>query len=118
MQMRGRAVCLWAVVIALALATPQASAQQPADSEKLAEMCKKVLCRQPTTIKLTLDNGKPFETTFKYPVPIVIRDNVTVLPGEKIFLEADRQGDRLVNLRAVESNRNPDKTIVIEFEHS
>jgi len=62
-----------------------------------------------------LDNGKPFETTFESPLPIVQNGWVSVFPGETVFVEAEVSGDHLVNLRAVKNKEHPEKTLTFEF---
>jgi hypothetical protein len=97
------------------LCIPHGNAQQAANPEELRKLCETILCRKPGVVRLTLDNGKPFETTFDAPVPIVQNERVSILPGETVFVEAEVSGDRLVNLRAVAAIEHPEKTLTFEF---
>lgn len=92
-----------------------AIAQEPGDAEQLRKICKAILCREPGSVRLTLDNGETFETTFAVPLPIVQNEWVSIYPGETVFVEADVSGERLVNLKAVETNRHPEKTLEFKF---
>lgn len=105
--------------LALALAVggcaePSASAdttRQPANADEVIAFCKTVLCRDPGTVRLTDDQGKPFETTFELPVPIVQNDWVSIFPGEIIYVEAETGAGRLVKLKAVAANDHPGRTL-------
>lgn len=104
-----------AAICAAAPAAAQDSGATPT-REELAELCKTVLCREPGTFRLTLDDGRQLETRFDAPRPIVIGgERVTIYPGEMIFIEADVSGDRLVNLRAVEAIADPARTIELKM---
>lgn len=101
--------------LSLLAALPPSAAQQPADPQELYKLCETMLCRPPGSVRLTLDNDEPFETRFYFPRPIVQNEWVSIHPGETVFVEADVRGERLVNLKAVESNDNPDRTLTFEF---
>jgi hypothetical protein len=47
--------------------------------------------------------------------PCVDGEWVNLIPGERIVLEADVQGDALVNLRHVETPEHPSQTITLEL---
>ena len=103
------------VAISLLLARAATSAQQPANPDELKKFCETVLCRKPGVVRLTLDNGKAFETRFDLPRPIVQNEWISVFPGETIYVEAEASGNRLVNLRAVEAIEHPEKTLTFQF---
>jgi hypothetical protein len=103
-----------AVLGLLAILSP-CRAQEPVNPEELRKLCETMLCRGPGSVRLTLDNGEPFETRFGFPRSIVQNEWVSIHPGETVFVEAEVRGERLVNLKAVESNDNPDRTLTFEF---
>ena len=92
-----------------------AQIREPADPQKLRELCETILCRETLSVRLMLKDGKPFEMKFDIPVPIVQNNWVSVFPGDTLFIEADVQDNRLVNLRAVSQNKNPEKTLELRF---
>jgi len=104
-----------ALVLTLSVPLSHSSAQQPANPEELRKLCETVLCRKPGVVGLTLDSGKPFEKKFDLPRPIAHDGWVSVFPGETIFVEAEVHGSQLINLRAVERNDHPEKTLSFQF---
>jgi len=50
------------------------------------------------------------------PSPIVSGDLITVLAGEKVFVEGDLKDGRLTNLVAVQQASHPDRTLVFELK--
>jgi hypothetical protein len=63
-------------------------------------------------------NEKEF-TEIDYPArPCVLHDLVNLIPNETIFIEADIQGTKLVNLKYVENLINPGKTLEIQFKQN
>src|SRR5215813_8698388 len=114
--MRGlRFLVLATLGVSLFLQPPRGLAQQPANPEELRKLCQTILCREPGVVHLTLDNGKPFETKLDWPQPITQNGWISVFPGETIFVEAEANGDRLTNFRAVKTNDHPEKTLTFEF---
>jgi hypothetical protein len=77
--------------------------------------CETVLCRDPGTVNMQLENGEPYIIKIDAPTPYVDKDVVTILPGETLFIEGDTDGDNLVNLRAVSKERDPARTVTFEF---
>ena len=78
-------------------------------------MCKKVLCRQPTPIRLRLKGGKAFETLFPQAMPIVSGGLVTILAGETVLIEATLKDAVLVDLVAVPKVIHPERTLVFKL---
>jgi hypothetical protein len=90
-------------------------AKTKARSQTLERICEHTLCRQPQTIRLIRDDGSVFESSFDVENPIVRKGWVSIFPGETLFVEADRDENRLVNLRAVKQVRDPDRTLEFRF---
>lgn len=84
-------------------------------ARQLEAACRVALCHEPKTIELKMPQGKPFRFQARTPVPIVMSGIVTILPGETIRVEATRQGDRLVELKAVASVVHPERTLMFSF---
>jgi hypothetical protein len=95
--------------------SPQAGAEEAAASERLARFCETSVCRGPGEIRLTTNDGHVAVTRFDTPLPIVSDDGISIFPGESLLVEADAEGDRLVNLRAVRQIRSPEKTIALRM---
>ncbi|NIO38738.1 MAG: hypothetical protein GTO41_00175 [Burkholderiales bacterium] len=93
----------------LVLAKTKARSQTP------ESICEHTLCRPPQTIRLVMDDGRVFESSFAVENPIVHKGWVSIFPGETLLVEADRDGNRLVNLRAVKQMRDPDRTLELKF---
>ena len=85
------------------------------DVEALKHICQRELCRPPLTIRLRDKNGRMFESSFDVENPIVRKGWISIFPGETVFVEAERKGMRLVNLRAVKAVRDPSKTLEFKF---
>ncbi len=47
--------------------------------------------------------------------PCVIDNAINLVPGEKVLVEAEIKGNKLVNLKHVEKIENPDITLELEF---
>lgn len=99
----------WFMSPDLVLAKTKARSQMP------ESICEHTLCRPPQTIRLMRDDGSVFESSFDVENPIVHKGWVSIFPGETLFVEADRDENRLVNLRAVKQMRDPDRTLELRF---
>jgi len=80
----------------------------------LSDFCADKLCRKNVTITFNTPNGVFDEFLPNY-FPVVQGERLSVLPNEKLFIEAELQNDTLTNYRWVESNQHPDKTLVISL---
>jgi len=68
-------------------------------------------------VKLIVD--KDHYTEINYPArPVVVDGLINMIPGEEIFIEAEVSGDKLVNLKWVDTVKNPDRTIKLSFSQS
>lgn len=80
------------------------------------EICQRVLCRQPTTVRFLLKDNKVLEVPFQDVSPIVLPNGwVTVLPGEEIHIAFDVEGDSMRNPRAVKSATETKNTLSFRF---
>jgi hypothetical protein len=50
--------------------------------------------------------------------PVIQSGVISILPGEKLFIEADLVDNKIVNLKHVKTNLNPARTFVLEFDQS
>jgi hypothetical protein len=110
------------IALLLAFFTQAASpapTASPTDQATIAteveEVCRRVLCRNPKTVRLRLEGGKSFEMTPSAPTPIVTGDVVTVMPGETVMVEASLKDGRLVDLTAVPKVSKPQRTLVLSL---
>lgn len=90
-------------------------AKSKARSQMSESICEHTLCRPAQTIRLVKDDGSVFESSFDVENPIVHKGWISIFPGETLFVEADRDENRLVNLRAVKQVRDPDRTLELRF---
>lgn len=102
-------------VTAWLLSSDLVLAKTKARSQTSERICEHTLCRPPQTIRLIRDDGSAFESSFDVENPIVHKGWVSIFPGETLFVEADRDENRLVNLRAVKQVRDPSRTLEFKF---
>lgn len=105
-----------ALLVALVLQTPGVPMGEDAAAVELQQVCKAVLCRAPTPVRLKLPDGTTFAATPSLPTPIVSGDYITVMPGEKVFVEAEAKDGALKNLVAVRRLAHPERTLVFDFK--
>jgi hypothetical protein len=92
-------------------------ARTPAeDKAALKQLCAKLLCRGKTQVTLNMGQGKTFVRDFDEFNPVVMGNDITVLPGETLFIEAEERAGRLEKLKAVFSVRDPARTLIIKFK--
>jgi hypothetical protein len=114
----------WLVVMLLAGCGHETEAPAPAtaanpppaplpEPHSLDEACARWKCRPATPVKLETPEG-PFETTVGR---TVYSDGqvVRILPGEKLVVTGDVQGDKLVNLRVLDAPAERD-VLLLSFE--
>ena len=98
------------------LARPElALAKTSTRSQATEHVCQHTLCRSPQTIRLIRDDGGVFESTLDVENPIVNKGWISIFPGETLFVEADSDENRLVNLRAVTQVEDPARTLEFKF---
>jgi hypothetical protein len=86
---------------------------QPA-SISLEEYCAANPCRRNVKFQLRT-NHDPINETVPMYWPAVLNDEISILPGEKLYIEATLDKQKLTSLKQVEAVSNPSKTLVIEF---
>jgi hypothetical protein len=114
----------WVVVMLLAGCGHEVEAPAPStpanpppaplpEPRNLDEACARWKCRPATPVKLETPDG-PFETTVGR---TVYSDGkvVRILPGEKLIVTGDVQGDQLVNLKVLEAGAERD-VLLLSFE--
>jgi hypothetical protein len=103
------------IVFAFTLALSAAAQQKPQTAEEAREeICKKVVCREPKTVNLKLNNKEVL--AFDFPkIPYVAEGYINVLMGEKIYVEFDEAANTLTNARYVEQIKAAEKTVTFEL---
>ncbi|HEY1991718.1 MAG TPA: hypothetical protein VGH71_04600, partial [Gammaproteobacteria bacterium] len=101
--------------------TAPAAAQPAAPAKQITaeQACKDphIQCLdQPIDISLRMPDGQTFTETLPPPNPLLQYGNIYLFPGLTLYIEADVDGDRLVNLLMVPGNVHPEKTLVLTFE--
>jgi hypothetical protein len=103
---------LFMLGLVMADQAPAAAPKNP----KIEALCKTVLCRPPSPIRLRLKDGKVFESVFPQAVPIVSGEMVTILPEETVMVEAKLENGFLVELMAVSKIVHPERTLVFNLK--
>lgn len=94
----------------------QVSVSDEEAAKDLNQICEKVLCREPTTVRMLREDGSTMEVPIRIRLPFLQPNGwLTLFPGEEVFVEVDVEGDRLINPRAVPKPANPSKTITFKF---
>jgi hypothetical protein len=106
------------IVFGLGLSLPVASQQKPQSADEAREeICKKVICREPKTVNLKLDNKKI--VSFDFPkTPYVAEGYVNILMGEKVYVEFDEAAGKLTNAQYVKQIKSAEKTVTFELSQT
>jgi hypothetical protein len=83
-------------------------------SISLETYCSANSCRRHVRFHLRTD-GDPIEETVPLYWPAVQNNKISLLPGEKLYVEATVEGQALTSLKQVESIDDPKKTLIFEF---
>jgi hypothetical protein len=111
-----RSAAALAAALAVSTAWAQAPATPPEAGEATEELCGRVLCRQPTTVKVLLQDKRIFEVRLREASPIVLPNGwVTVLPGEQILVAFDLDDDEVRNPRALAYETQAKNTLSFRF---
>lgn len=94
-----------------AISSPRVSPFVQACKEPGVECTEQVI-----TVNLFHRDDSPFSLTMPPPTVIVQHDYVTVLSGQTVYVEADVDGDKLVNLHFVQSPTHPEKTLTLKLQ--
>jgi hypothetical protein len=79
-------------------------------------LCRTVLCRPVSVIRLRMKDGKNFESVLPQATPIVSGGMVTILPGETVMVEAKLVNGSLVELTAVSKILHPERTLTFQLK--
>lgn len=116
MDLRFRTV----VVLLMGLSAFQVAVAQQAnnDADKAREeICMRVPCRPPTTVRLRLNNKEYFEMEFPRS-PYVADGFINVLAGEELNVEFDESNGRLSNPSYVKDSTKPERTVSFRLEQT
>ena len=73
------------------------------------------LSREAYTLKLPVSEDEFYEQKVMKS-PYFVKDNILQLyPGEKLFIEVETNKNKIISMKSVKENINPQKTIIIEF---
>lgn len=102
------------ILAAFVSASTIAESSQNAVTSSLEDFCSANPCRKDLTIRLRTESKN-----LNIPVPLywpaVQEEQLSILPGEKLYIEAQVDGRSLTNLNQVDSITNPENTLVFEF---
>ena len=112
------------IVLVLAMTnSPMLNAQVMRDSDPeykaLQErMCAETACQRNLRVTLKQKDGTLYDRTYEAFNTIVQDFGITVVAGQTVYVEADIENGRLVNLKSVDKIVSPDKTLTAKFEQS
>lgn len=71
--------------------------------------------REAFTLRLPLDGEQYYEEKIESS-PFLVKDNLLqIYPGERVFIEVERDKEEIISMRVVKKNLYPDNTIEVEF---
>lgn len=76
---------------------------------------KELKTRKSFNLTMAVDGERYYSAEIPETSYILPNNTVQLFPGETLYIEADVDGDSLVNLKCVSANKNPKKTLVISF---
>ncbi len=94
------------------------SESDPAYKSVQERMCAETACQRNLRVTLRKKDGELFDKTFDVFSPIVQDIGITVVAGQTVYVEADIEKHRLVNLKAVDKIVAPEKTLTARFQQS
>lgn len=116
MHFRFRPVIL--LLIGLSACQVSVAQQASGDAEKAREeICKRVSCRPPTTVRLRLNDKEYVELEFPKS-PYVADGFINVLAGEELNVEFDESNGQLSNPGYVKTSTKPERTVSFRLEQS
>lgn len=71
--------------------------------------------REAFTLKLAVDSVRFYQQEVQKSKYLVKENTLQIYPGEHIFVETETQGDIITSMKVVKENKNPSKTIEIQF---
>ena len=98
-------------------ATKKVDAQttQGSEASSLENFCAENHCRKNRRVTFMTD-GEPVDELLELYWPIVQGDKISLLPGDKIYVEAEIVDGMFSNFKQVEEIVNDEKTIVFDFQ--
>lgn len=107
------------MAVAAPVAAQQSKAHEAPDPQD-AKLCPDPAfpCQRNVSATLKLRDGTTYENTFPSFTPTVKGEVIAVVVGQTVYVEAELVDDKVHLLRAVDSNRAPEKTIVAKLEQS
>jgi hypothetical protein len=104
-------------MMAVAASSIPAFAQGQGDQDKIAEkMCQETICQRNIRVVLKKKDGSVYDQTFPVFQPIVQDFGFALVPGQTVNIEAEISDGRLTNLRAVETIKDPSRTLTATFK--
>lgn len=80
----------------------------------IEEYCASNVCRENHRVKFKTDNGEIDQVLPLY-WPAAQTHKISILPGDKLFIEADESDGKLFNFRQVSKIENEAKTLIFSF---
>jgi hypothetical protein len=84
------------------------------ESDPLLFICKVADCRENKDVKMRIPDGI-FEKTIELYWPIAYKNRISLIPGDKVLIEAEESDTGLGNFNLVEEVINPEKTIELSL---
>jgi hypothetical protein len=91
---------------------------EPAGSTKAAKLCARPdyqCVNYPVTISLIQEDGSAYHKKLSPPTPIIQGKYIHIYAGQTLYVEANVSGNKLTNLRLVQTIIHPDKTIIMRL---
>ncbi len=76
---------------------------------------KELKTRKSFNLTMAVDGERYYSAEIPETSYILPNNTVQLFPGETLYIEADVKDDLLVNLKCVNANKHPEKTLVISF---
>jgi hypothetical protein len=111
-----RVVIVFFLLVSLSI-IPSYSKAQDRDLER--KMCPAGDCRRDIEIELKKKDGSIYKNKFSlFPPPVQGGQMLTILPGEKLYIEADFAGEKASLIKSISKMREPSKTLTLYFEQT
>src|SRR4249919_3615408 len=108
MQLLLKSVALVIAAISAPVFADQLVAESdPAYKSVQEQMCAETLCQRNLRVTLRQKDGGLFDKTFDVFSPIIQELGITVVAGQTVYVEADIENNRLVNLKSCRYDRCP-----------
>ena len=81
-------------------------------------MCAETACQRNLRVILKKKDGTLYDRTYEVFNAVVQGLGITVVAGQTVYVEADIENGRLINLKSVDTISASEKTLTAEFEQS